>query len=206
MIRYLREAKKAELSGVAMVRLDFNTKDGDWRMAAVLPTLRFLAKTSAAVVIVSHRGRPAGLGKIVNCIPQGFPKEFSLKKDAVDLSRLLGKKVTFVPHFDFPKIQGEILKSKKGSVFLLENVRFLEGEESNDAGLGKQLSSLADFYVNDAFAVSHRAQSSVVAITKYLPSYAGLEMEQEIKHLARVTAKPEHPLVVILGGAKASDK
>ena len=99
-----------------------------------------------------------------------------------------------------------IEKAPTGSVFLLENLRFLPGEEKNDPKLAKALASLADFYVNDAFAVSHRADASISAITKFLPSYAGMELENEIKFLSHVMTKPRHPLVIILGGAKASDK
>ncbi len=111
-----------------------------------------------------------------------------------------------MPDFDFPKIKNRIEKSKPGSVFLLENLRFLPGEERNDPGLAMQLSLLGDFYVNDAFAVSHRKDASLVAITKYLPSYAGLLMEKEIKNLDMVMKKPKHPFSIILGGAKVKDK
>jgi phosphoglycerate kinase len=205
MINYLSRANKKSL-GTALLRLDFNTED-DWRMRAVLPTLRFLLKNSLKIVIVSHRGRPdPGLIRANKTMPVAATKKFGLKEDAVTLSRLLGKKVTFIEHFRFEEIRADIKKAPAGSLFLLENLRFLPGEEKNDPKLAKTLASLADFYVNDAFAVSHRANASVAAITKFLPSYAGLELEDEIKSLSHVMTKPKHPLVIILGGAKAADK
>jgi phosphoglycerate kinase len=222
VIHYLRTAKKKDLKGIALLRLDFNTKEGDWRMAAVMPTVRLLAKIARAVLIVSHRGRPVfaktmagkplGAGKIIGGVPHGFPAALSLKKDAAALSRLVGKSVTFINHFDFAKIHATIAKSPRGSIFLLENIRFAKEEEKNIVPFAKRLASLAEsperrgYYVNDAFAVSHRAEASVTAITKFLPSFAGLELEQEIIHLSRVMKKPKQPLIAIFGGAKAEDK
>jgi 3-phosphoglycerate kinase len=195
MIKYVSKTSPKALAGTALLRLDFNTED-DWRMRAVLPTIKLLLKTGGRIVIVSHRGRPVG-----------FEKKLSLRGDAAKLSRLLGgKKVTFIDHFRFVEIKARVVAAPRGSIFLLDNLRFLSGEEKNDPKLAKQLASLADFYVNDAFAVSHRANASVVAITKFLPSYAGIEMEDEIASLGKVVIKPEHPVVLVLGGAKASDK
>ncbi|MGD1003203.1 MAG: phosphoglycerate kinase [Minisyncoccia bacterium] len=195
MIRYLSKTSPKELAGAALLRLDFNTED-DWRMRAVLPTIKLLLKTSGRIVIVSHRGRPVW-----------FDKNLSLRGDAVKLSKLLGgKKVTFINHFRFAEIKKQVAAAPRGSIFLLDNLRFLPGEERNDVKLAKALASLADFYVNDAFAVSHRADASVVAITKFLPSYAGIEMENEIKSLGKAIVKPKRPVGLVLGGAKASDK
>jgi 3-phosphoglycerate kinase len=200
----LSKAQPKALVGVALLRLDFNTKD-DWRMEAVLPTVKLLMKTSSKVVIVSHRGRPQG-GEIVNGTPKGFPADLHLKRDAVHLARLVKRKVKFISHFRFDEIKQTIARAPKGSIFLLDNLRFLKGEEANDPAFARQLASLADFYVNDAFAVSHRANASVAAITNFLPSYAGIELEAEIAALSKAMVRPSHPLVVILGGAKASDK
>lgn len=195
MIKYLSDASPKALAGTALLRLDFNTTD-DWRMRAVLPTIKLLLKRSARIVIVSHYGRP-----------KGADKKFTLRGDAATLSRMLGgRKVTFIDHFRFAEIRQQVAASPRGSVFLLENLRFLPGEEKNDPKFAKQLASLADFYVNDAFAVSHRANASVVAVTKFLPSYAGLEMEREIKSLGKAIVAPKRPVVLVLGGAKASDK
>ncbi len=195
MIKYLSKINPKALVGTALLRLDFNTTD-DWRMRAVLPTIKLLLKTAGRIVIISHRGRPVG-----------FDKKLSLRGDAAKLSKLIGgKKVTFIDHFRFAEIKKQVAAAPRGSVFLLENLRFLPGEEKNDVKIARQLASLADFYVNDAFAVSHRANASVVAITKLLPSYAGIEMEREIVLLGKVITKPKHPVVLVLGGAKASDK
>ena len=193
-IKYLSKAKRSSLAGAGLLRLDFNTKD-DWRMRAVLPTIKFLLKNGDTLVAISHRGRP-----------NGADKKFSLKKDAAELSKLIGRKVTFIPHFRWEEIRDEVARTPHGAVFLLENLRFLKGEEANDAKLAKSLASIADYYVNDAFAVSHRANASVAAITKFLPSYAGFELEREIVSLSRVMKSPKRPLAVILGGAKAKDK
>jgi phosphoglycerate kinase len=205
MIRYLRQASPDLLRGVVLLRLDFNTED-EWRMEAALPTIRFLLKRASKIVIVSHRGRPVSVN-ISKGRPQGVDVEkLSLRKDAKNLEKLLGKKVVFIPHFHFPEIKKAIIGSPRGSIFLLENLRFLRGEEENDKNLAKRLASLSDYYVNDAFAVSHRADASIDSITRFLPSYGGLELESEIKHLSRVMGQPKRPLVFIFGGGKAHDK
>jgi 3-phosphoglycerate kinase len=205
MIKYVSSAKPDALKGTALLRLDFNTKD-DWRMKAVLPTIKFLLKRSQKIVIVSHRGRPQGV-KFDRGMPYGFQRDLSLRKDAGSLSKMLGgRKVTFIEHFRFEEIKEQVRRAPKGSVILLENLRFLKGEEDNDPHFAKTLASLADFYVNDAFAVSHRANASVVRITQFLPSYAGFEMEREIKSLSKAIVAPKHPVVLVLGGAKAADK
>ena len=193
-IKYLSKTRPSLLRGTALLRLDFNTKD-DWRMKAVLPTIKFLLKTSKTVIVVSHRGRPVG-----------FDRKLSLKHDAVMLGRLIEKKVIFVPHFRFGEIKKMVTSAPRGSVFLLENLRYMKAEEANDISFAKHLASLADFYVNDAFAVSHRANASIAAITKFLPSYAGFELENEIASLSRAMLQPKRPLALILGGAKAADK
>ncbi len=204
MITYLRSATPSSLAGTALLRLDFNTKD-DWRMRAVVPTVKFLLKAGATIVVVSHRGRPSG-GSIVKGVPTGFPADLRLRKDAAKLSALIGRRVAFIGHFRFSEIKARIAAAPKGSVFLLDNLRFMPGEEKNDPAFARTLASLADYYVNDAFAVSHRANASVAAVTKFLPSYGGLELQDEIDGLSRAIVAPAHPVVLILGGAKASDK
>ncbi|MBI5220869.1 MAG: phosphoglycerate kinase [Candidatus Liptonbacteria bacterium] len=200
MIRYLSTAPAEKISGIALLRLDFNTED-DWRLEATLPTVKLLTRHARAVVILSHRGRPPGPDP-----------RLSLVSDAKNLGKLLKHKVVFIPHFRFADIRSEIKCSPPGSVFLLENLRFhpdlrfaMSRQGSND-GVARHLASLGDYYVNDAFAVSHRADASLVEITRFLPSYAGLEMEKEIKFLRAIVHRPKRPLVVILGGAKARDK
>ena len=160
-----------------------------------MPTIQFLQKNCRAVVILSHKGRP-----------KGFEMGLSLKSTTKMLSRESKRKVAFLPHFHFDEIKELVQASPHGSIFLLENLRFLEGEAENNEILAECLASLGDFYVNDAFAVSHRANASIVAITRFLKSYAGFEFEAEIKNLSRVMRSPEKPLVVVLGGAKIEDK
>ena len=203
MIKYLRNISPAKLKNkICLLRLDFNTED-NWRLEASLPTIKFLAKNCRAVVILSHKGRPLdnAQGK-----PAGFDRKFSLRANAGVLSKDLKKTVVFTPHFRFQEIGNLVRSSPAGSVFLLENLRFLKEEEENNSVLGEHLASVGDFYVNDAFAVSHRTNASVVALAKLLPSYAGLELEAEIKNLSRVMKNPKEPLVVILGGSKIEDK
>ncbi len=194
MISYLDKADRKKLKGTALLRVDFNAQD-EWRMKAVLPTIHFLLKHSNKIIILSHRGRP-----------DGFDKKLSLKKDAGTLAKLLGRKVVFVHNLDLYKIKNAVGNSKKGSIFVLENLRFFKGEAENDKKFAEKLASLGDFYVNDAFAVSHRKNASIVAIVEFLPSFAGLELEKEIKFLSRAMLKPKRPLVIVLGGAKAHDK
>ena len=195
MIRFLRSAKRSELEGVALLRLDFNTTD-EWRLAATVPTVEFLAKRAQAVVIVSHRGRPDGKRDAT----------LSLRKDAALLEKYIKRRVTFIPHFHWLAIREKLRIAPRHSVFLLENIRFLRGESTRKPELARTLSSLADFYVNDAFAVAHHPSDSVAGMKRFLPSYAGLELEKEIKFLSDVCKKPKKPLVLVLGGAKAHDK
>jgi len=194
-MKYLRTAApRAIKEKTVLLRLDFNTED-EWRMQASLKTIRFLLKFKAKIVILSHRGRP-----------KGADQKLTLGKDARNLASLLGRKVQFIPHFRFAEIGKSAAQAPPGSVFLLENLRFLRGEEVNERGLARKFAKLGDAYVNDAFAVSHRANASVAAITRYIRSYAGLELEREIEALSRVLRHPERPLVVILGGGKVHDK
>lgn len=198
MIEYLSRANPKLLHGTALLRLDFNTED-NWRMEAAVPTIKFLLRASEKIVIVSHRGRPTSGLAAKN-------RKLGLRRDAANLQKLLRRKVVFVPHSAIGKTKKIISGSPRGSVFVLENIRFWKGEEENNRKFAGELASLADFYVNDAFAVSHRANASVEAITRFLPSYAGLEMEKEIGFLSRAVLHPRHPLVFVLGGAKAADK
>lgn len=205
MIKLLRRANPKILKGIALVRLDFNTED-NWRIAAVIPTLKFLIRHATKVVIISHRGRPPEFKKGFYGAPAGDAKQFSLRADSLALKKLIKKNVHFITHFDFGAIKKEINDAPQKSVFLLENLRFMAGESGNDNRFAKKLSSVADYYVNEAFAVSHRAHASVSAITRYLPSYAGFELEHEIVSLSRAMDNPRQPLVLLLGGGKASDK
>ena len=194
MIRFVSKQKPNKLKGVALLRLDFNTED-EWRMQVSLPTVRLLLRHAEKVIVLSHRGRP-----------QGVEPKLSLRRDARALERFLDHEVIFLPHFNWVEIQKKIKSAPRGSLFLLENLRFLPGEAKNDFGLAKKLAGLGDYYVNDAFPVSHRQAASVVGITKFLPSFGGPELEREVKSLTRVMQNPKQPLVCILGGGKAHDK
>lgn len=193
-MKTLREADPSALAGTAILRLDFNTEDA-WRMEASLETIKFLIDKAEKIVILSHKGRP-----------DGTDPKFSLRNDSEVLKKLLDREIDFFSEFNFADIKQEISESPKGSMFVLENLRFLPGEASNDPSLAKDLASLGDFYVNDAFAVSHRENASVVALPKLLPSYAGFELEKEIQNLTKIMGSPEQPLVFILGGGKAEEK
>ena len=177
MIKYLSKTNVKNLKGVAIVRLDFNTED-DWRMKAAIPTLQLLLKHAKALVILSHKGRPLG-----------FQKQFSLRPDAEKLSGLLKHDMTFDEKFNFDELRRNISTSHVKSIFVLENLSFVSMEKGNDKSFAKNLASLGDYFINEAFAMSHRADASVVGITKYLPSYAGLGLEKEILNLSHVMQK-----------------
>ena len=185
-----------------LVRVDFNVPlDGttitdDTRIQAALPTINTLLDRNAAVILVSHLGRPKG--KVV--------PEFSLAPVAKRLSELLGKDVRFASDVVGPSAQEISQSIQPGDVALLENVRFEPGEERNDEDLATALAELADVYVNDAFGAAHRAHASTEGVAHKLPHAAGLLMERELSALSRALDDPGRPLVVILGGAKISDK
>ena len=185
-----------------LVRVDFNVPiaDGqvtdDSRIRASLPTLNFLLEQGASLVLCSHLGRPKG-------VPS---EEFSLRPVVAPLSQLLGRPVVFSEDCVGPQAEKSARSLKPGEVLLLENTRFHPGETKNDPELARQLASLADVYVDDAFGSAHRAHASTEGVTHYLPSVAGLLMEKEIRYLGQAIANPERPFIAILGGAKVSDK
>lgn len=185
-----------------LVREDLNVpiKDGkvsdDTRIKAALPTITYLLENGAAVILMSHLGRPGGEKK----------EEFSLKPVADYLAGILDAKVSFVED-----CVGEIATQaasslKPGEVLVLENTRFHPGEKGNDPEFSKKLASLADVFVNDAFGTSHRAHASNVGVSKLLPTVAGFLIEKEIRYLGNVIDQPERPFTAILGGAKVSGK
>lgn len=175
-----------------LVRVDFNVpiKNGvvgdDFRIRAALPTIDFLKNKGATVILISH----------LESIDGNNP---SLEPVAEYLNKL-GQSVTFIKDF---KNAHEIIES--GKIFLIENLRFFEGEKNNDLKFAKALASLADIYVNEAFPVSHREHASIVGVPKLMPSYAGFQFEKEVKNLSRAFA-PVHPFLFILGGAKFNTK
>lgn len=210
-MKYLSSLKNKNLSNqTCLLRVDFNLTDDDLkkqkvplRIKSVLPTIKFLLNRGAKVIILSHRGRPVKVSNIKYQV-----SNYTLKPFARILSRLLKKPVRFIDFkkgFDISKIRKTITLTRD-SIFLLENLRFFPGEDKNDRKFAKNLASLGRFYINDAFAFSHRSTASMVGIPKFLASYAGLLLEKEIKNLSKVMQKPKQPLVIILGGAKISDK
>lgn len=185
------------------VRVDFNVPQDesgkitdDTRIRAALPTINYLVKQNAKVILCSHLGRPKGV----------FNEKFSLAPVAARLQELLGIPVKMAKDVIGTSAKELVKDMKEGEIVLLENVRFHAEEEKNDSTFAKELASLAEVYVNDAFGTAHRAHASTAGIAKYLPAVAGFLMDSEIVALTNATENAEKPLVVILGGAKVSDK
>ena len=192
-----------EVSGKkVLVRCDFNVplKDGvitsDKRIVASLPTIKYLLKNNAKVILCSHLGRPKG----------EFNPEFSLAPVAVRLAELLGQKVKMAKDVVGEDAQALAAELKDGEVMMIENVRFHKEETKNDADFSKKLADLAEVYVNDAFGSAHRAHSSTTGVADYLPAVCGYLIQKEIDFIGGALANPKRPLVAILGGAKVSDK
>jgi len=186
-----------------LVRVDFNVpldkKTGeitdDTRIKAALPTIKYLVEHKAKVVLCSHLGRP-----------KGVTPELTLKPVAQRLAKLLGQPVQIAGDCVGPRAEGATLALTDGEVLLLENLRFHDEEEKNDPAFAKSLASLAEVYVNDAFGTAHRAHASTAGVTKYLPAVAGFLMEKELEYLGKALADPKRPFIMIVGGAKVSDK
>ena len=185
------------------IRVDYNVPmdenlniTNDKRITATLPTLNYLLEQNAAIIRACHLGRPKG----------ERVAKFSVKPVAARLSELLGREVKFAEDCVGEVAEKAAAALKPGEVLLLENLRYHSEEEKNDPTFSKQLASLADVAVNDAFGVSHRAHASVEGITKHVEMVAGFLMEKEIKFIGQTLANPEHPFVAIIGGAKVSDK
>jgi phosphoglycerate kinase len=196
--------KDLDLKGkVVFIRVDFNVPlapggkeiTSDKRIRASLPTIQYALEQGAGLILASHLGRPKGRPNA----------EMSLAPVAARLSELLGRPVKMAP--DCIGAEVAALKPKPGEVLLLENLRFHKEEEGNDPAFSKELASLADLYVNDAFGSAHRAHASTVGMIAYMPqAAAGLLMDKELEWLGKATRNPDRPCVALLGGAKVSDK
>ena len=202
--RRMKTLKNLNLKGKkVLVRCDFNVpldKEGqisdDSRIKETLPTIEYLIKKGAKVILMSHLGRPEG--KVVN--------ELRLDPVAKRLSELLNRPVKKLDDCVGRKVKKEVERIQTGEIVLLENIQFNPGENKNDANFAKTLASYADIFIMEAFGQSHRNYASISGIQKYLPSGAGFLLEKEIKILSKVLKSPWHPLVVIIGGVKIESK
>ena len=185
-----------------LLRLDLNVPldngkiTDTTRIDKILPTINFLLKSEAKIIILSHVGRPKG--KIIN--------ELSLKPICEDLKNKLNKNIRLVSK-NIKEIKStDLFNEQDEKIVILENIRFYEEEEKNDNSFAKHLASLADIYVNDAFSCSHRAHASIFKITKFIPSYAGIQLNLEIDALTKITSEIQRPITCIIGGSKISSK
>lgn len=202
--RTVADLEPSEIRGKrALVRVDFNVPleggriTDDTRIRAALPTLKLLMQGGARLVILSHLGRPKGKAEA----------KYSLAPVARRLAELLAKPVTFLAETDTSAAVAATKALTDGDILLLENTRFLAGEEQNDEGLSKSLARLGEFYVNDAFGAAHRAHASTAGVAAFLhPAVAGLLMQKELAYLGSALEKPQRPFIAILGGSKISGK
>ena len=201
----LRTIERIPLEGKRVfIRVDFNVPMDEYgnvtdttRIENAAPTIIYAVEHGAKVVVASHLGRPKGK----------VDRKYSLSPVARQLSGILGKPVAMAEDCIGPKVVEKIDAMKEGDILLLENLRFHPGEEANDASFSRELASMADVYINDAFGAAHRAHASTEGITRYMDVVgAGFLMKKEIDCLERGTANPKRPSIMILGGAKVSDK
>lgn len=199
----LRKIQDANLKNKRVLfRVDFNVavengkaKDG-FKIKAAQESVDYLLSKNAKVALISHLGRPEGKINL----------EFSLGQMQEEIGNILGNKIKFIDDCIGGKVKLGLESLQNGETLLLENVRFYEGEEKNDKEFPQKLAENFDVFINDAFSVSHRDQSSVTGVAKILPSFAGFWMQKEIENLDKVKDNPEHPAVAIIGGAKIETK
>lgn len=199
-----KTVKDIEVKGKkVLVRCDFNVPQDEnrnitdnRRIVSALPTIEYLLNNGAKVILCSHLGRPKGEVK----------KEFSLEPVAKELSRLLNKEVKLAQDIIGESAKTLVANLQEGEAILLENIRFDAREEKNDSEFAKELASMADVFVNDAFGTAHRAHASTAGVADYLPAVSGFLIEKEINFMGRALENPKRPFVAILGGKKVSDK
>ena len=187
---------------IILLRLDLNVplKKGEitdeTRINKILPTINFLLKENSKILIISHVGRPKGK----------INRDLSLKPICKNLEKKINKKIKLISGNVFKLEKENLFNDPNYQIIFLENIRFYKEEEENDLNFSKQLASLADLFVNDAFSCSHRAHASISKITEFLPSYAGLQLETEVNALKKVTTDIKKPITCIIGGSKISTK
>jgi len=203
-LRSIKEAKDLKGKRV-LVRVDFNLplgRDGkvnpsqDWKLVRALPTIDYLVSQQARIILTSHLGRPHGK----------WDNKLTLRPVAKRAEKLLGKKITFDSTNLLLKWPEQAQKLKNGEILFLENVRFYPGEIHYNRRFTRRLASLGEVYVNDAFAVDHHPAASTLWVSKFLPSYAGLTVLEEVKHLEKLRSNPKRPFVLVVGGAKIAGK
>ena len=200
-MKYIKDQENLE-GKVVLLRLDLNVPiknrliTDETRINKILPVINFLIKKKSKILIISHVGRPKG--KINN--------DLSLKPICENLERKIDQRIKLVKENIYKMKKKDLFKNSRDQIIFLENIRFYKEEEKNDTNFSKNLAGLGDIFVNDAFSCSHRAHASVSKITEYLPSYAGLQLETEIRALKKVTTEIKKPVTCIVGGAKISTK
>lgn len=199
-----KTVKDIDLKGKkVLVRCDFNVPmdenqniTDNTRIVAAIPTIKYLLENNCAIILCSHLGRPKG----------EFKPEFSLKPVTKELANLLGKEVIMAKDVIGEDAKAKATKLEQGQILLLENVRFHKEETDNDSVFAKELASMAEIYVSDAFGSTHRAHASTAGVAEFLPAVSGFLIEKELQFLGNAISNPERPFVAILGGAKVSDK
>ncbi len=200
-MKYIKDQENLSEKTV-LLRLDLNVplKNGiiqdETRIDKILPIINFLIKKNCKVLVISHIGRPKGK----------VDKELSLKPICENLEKKINKKIKLIKENIFKLKKKDLFKDPKDQIVFLENIRFYDEEEKNDLFFSENLAKLGDIFVNDAFSCSHRAHASVTKITKFLPSYGGLQLETEINALKKVTIETRNPITCIIGGSKISTK
>ena len=200
-MNYIKDQKNLD-GKIVLLRLDLNVplKNGtitdDTRIVKILPTLEFLIKNNSKIIIISHIGRPKGEWNDI----------FSMKPVCEYINKKINKQVKLIKQNIFQLKKEQLFLNSEDQVLFLENIRFYKNEEENDINFSKHLASLGDLFINDAFSCSHRAHASICEITKYIPSYVGLQFEAEFNALEKVTNNIKKPITCIIGGSKISTK